>query len=104
MAYRVPTSNVSVVDFSVNLKKSTTMNEISSVILNASKDKYKGVIGFCDEDLVSTDFNGDTRTSIFDKNASLQITPHFFKLVCWYDNETGYSHKLIEMARHMFGR
>ena len=104
MAYRVPTSNVSVVDFSVNLKKSTTINEISSIILNASKDKYKGVIGFCDEDLVSTDFNGDTRTSIFDKNASIQVTPRFFKLVCWYDNETGYSHKLIEMARHMFGK
>ena len=104
MAYRVPTSNVSVVDFSVNLKKSTTLNEICNVILNASKDKYKGVIGYCDEDLVSADFNGDTRTSIYDKNASLQITPHFFKLVSWYDNETGYSHKLIEMARHMFKR
>ena len=102
MAYRVPTSNVSVVDFSVNLKKSTSINEISRVILNASRDKYKGVIGYCDEELVSTDFNGDTRTSIFDKNASMQVTPRFFKLVCWYDNETGYSHKLIEMARHMF--
>jgi len=102
MAYRVPTSNVSVVDFSVNLKKSTSINEISRVILNASKGKYKGIIGYCDEELVSTDFNGDTRTSIFDKNASVQVTPHFFKLVCWYDNETGYSHKLIEMARLMF--
>ena len=104
MAYRVPTSNVSVVDFSVNLKKSTSINEINSIILNASQDRYKGVIGYCDEDLVSADFNGDTRTSIYDKNASLQITPHFFKLVSWYDNETGYSHKLIEMARHMFKR
>tara|TARA_B100001057_G_scaffold228064_1_gene228333 strand:- start:1181 stop:2179 length:999 start_codon:yes stop_codon:yes gene_type:complete len=104
MAYRVPTSNVSVVDFSVNLKKSTSINEINSIILNASQDKYKGVIGYCDEDLVSADFNGDTRTSIYDKSASLQITPHFFKLVSWYDNETGYSHKLIEMARHMFKR
>ena len=102
MAYRVPTSNVSVVDFSVNLKKSTSINEISRVILNASQGKYKGIIGYCDEELVSTDFNGDTRTSIFDKNASIQVTPRFFKLVCWYDNETGYSHKLIEMARHMF--
>ena len=102
MAYRVPTSNVSVVDFSVNLKKSTSINEISRAILNASQGKYKGIIGYCDEELVSTDFNGDTRTSIFDKNASIQVTPRFFKLVCWYDNETGYSHKLIEMARHMF--
>ena len=102
MAYRVPTSNVSVVDFSVNLKNKTTIGEISETILNASKGAYNGVIGYCDEELVSADFNGDTRTSIFDKNASLQITPHFFKLVSWYDNETGYSHKLIEMARQMF--
>jgi len=104
MAYRVPTSNVSVVDFSVNLKENTSMNEINDTILDASQNKYKGIIGFCDEELVSTDFNGDTRTSIFDKNASLQITPRFFKLVSWYDNETGYSHKLIEMARQMFKR
>ena len=66
MAYRVPTSNVSVVDFSVNLKKNTSINEINSIILNASQDRYKGVIGYCDEDLVSADFNGDTRTSIYE--------------------------------------
>lgn len=104
MAYRVPTSNVSVIDFSVNLKSETSLDEICNVVIEASKNEMKGIIGYTDMEIVSSDFNGDTRTSIFDRNASLELNPKFYKLVSWYDNETGYSHKLIEMARVMMSK
>tara|TARA_A100001035_G_scaffold14665_1_gene10117 strand:+ start:62 stop:1060 length:999 start_codon:yes stop_codon:yes gene_type:complete len=104
MAFRVPTSNVSVVDFSVNLKKQTSLDEISDLVLSSSFGDMKNVIGLSEDELVSSDYNGDTRTCIFDKNASIKINNSFFKLVCWYDNEIGYSHKLILMSKLMFNK
>jgi glyceraldehyde 3-phosphate dehydrogenase len=102
MAYRVPTANVSVVDLSVNLKKETTYLEICKAFKEASlSKKYKGILGFTDEEVVSSDFISDSRTSIFDAKAGLEISSKFYKLVSWYDNEWGYANKLIDLIEHM---
>jgi len=102
MAYRVPTANVSVVDLSVNLKKETTYLEICKAFKEASlSKKYKGILGFTDEEVVSSDFVSDSRTSIFDAKAGLEISSKFYKLVSWYDNEWGYANKLIDLIEHM---
>merc|ERR1711991_945620 len=87
MAFRVPTNNVSVVDFSVNLKTPASLKEISEIVSNASNSHMKGVIGLSKDELVSSDYNGDTRTCILDENACIRINDTFFKLVCWYDKE-----------------
>jgi len=102
MAYRVPTANVSVVDLSVNLKKETSYAEICQAFKEASQSKkYKGILGYTDEEVVSSDFISDSRTSIFDAKAGLEISSKFYKLVSWYDNEWGYANKLIDLIEHM---
>jgi len=101
MAFRVPTANVSVVDLTVRLKKSTSYSEIKSIMKISSEENLKGVLGYCEEPVVSQDFIGDTRTSIFDASAGMELNSNFFKIVSWYDNEYGYSSKLIDLAEYI---
>lgn len=101
MSLRVPTLNVSVVDLTVRLEKETTYEEICKAMKDASEGELKGVLGYTDEDVVSSDFIGDPRTSIFDVNAGIQLSPTFVKVVGWYDNEWGYSNKVVELIEHM---
>ena len=102
MAFRVPTANVSVVDLSVNLKSKTTYKEICSIMQNESiSDRYSGILGYTEESVVSTDFLSDKRTSIFDATAGIEISSTFFKIISWYDNEWGYSNKLIDLLGHI---
>ena len=101
MAFRVPTVNVSVVDLTVNLSNETTYEDICNAMKNASKNELKGIMGYTDDALVSTDFIGDTRTSIFDSGAGIMLNSKFVKLVSWYDNEWGYSTKVIELINFM---
>lgn len=100
-SYRVPVANVSVVDLTVNLKKATSYEEIKSAMLHASKNEMTGILGYSEEQVVSSDFNGDSRTSIFDASAGLMLGNDMAKVVGWYDNETGYSYKLLDLAWHM---
>ena len=100
MAFRVPTPDVSVVDLTVNLKKETTYEEIKAAIKAAADGPLKGILGYTEDEVVSTDFLTDTRSSIFDSNAGIQLTPKFVKLVSWYDNEFGYSNRVIDLVRH----
>ena len=101
MSFRVPTMDVSVVDFTVLLKKSTSYEEVCEAVKKAvAEDKYN-VLGYTDEDLVSTDFEGDARTSIFDAKAGIAISDRFMKLIAWYDNEWGYSNKILCLLAHM---
>lgn len=102
MAFRVPTPNVSVVDLTVNLKKSTSYKEIQRVMKNAAENELKDVLGYTEQAVVSNDFIGDSRTSVFDATAGIEMNDRFFKLVAWYDNEWGYSHKIIELIKHMY--
>jgi glyceraldehyde 3-phosphate dehydrogenase len=99
MSFRVPTSDVSVVDLTVELNTSATMDEICAEIKAQSEGALKGVLGFTTDKVVATDFRGDTRTSIFDADASIALDGTFVKLVSWYDNEWGYSNKCLEMVR-----
>lgn len=101
MAFRVPTANVSVVDLTVRLDKSTTYDEIKSVMQSQAKTAMAGVLGYTEEPVVSQDFIGDPRTSIFDAGAGMELSPNFFKIISWYDNECGYSNKLIDLAKHV---
>lgn len=101
MSFRVPTLNVSVVDLTVKLAKATTYEEICAKIKEASEGSMKGILGYCDEDVVSTDFIHDPRTSIFDAKAGIMLNESFVKLVSWYDNEWGYSNKVLELIKHM---
>ena len=102
MAFRVPTANVSVVDLTVNLKSETSYEEICHVMLESSKsERYSGILGYTDEDLVSTDFMSDSRTSIFDSKAGIELNSKFFKVISWYDNEWGYSNKVLDLIEHM---
>jgi len=97
MAFRVPTPNVSVVDLTVRLEKPATYKEICAVIKAESEGKMKGVLGYIEDDVVSTDFNGETLTSVFDAKAGSALNDNFVRLVSWYDNETGYSHKVLDL-------
>ena len=99
MSMRVPTSDVSVVDLTVELNKETTYEEICAAMKEASEGELKGILGSPDECVVSTDFRGCPKTSIFDAKAGIQLDPTFVKVVSWYDNEWGYSNKVCEMAR-----
>jgi len=99
MAFRVPTSDVSVVDLTVELKKETTYEQICAAMKAASEGPMKGVLGYAVEKVVATDFRGDPRTSIFDADAGIALDGTFVKVVSWYDNEWGYSSKVLEMAR-----
>jgi len=101
MAFRVPTANVSVVDLTVKLKKETSYEEIKQVMRNAANNEMKNILGYCDEPVVSQDFIGDVRTSIFDAGAGMELNSRFFKIISWYDNECGYSNKLIDLAKHI---
>jgi len=97
MAFRVPTPDVSVVDLTVQLKKETSYEEICAAMKSASEGALKGVLGYTEDAVVSNDFVGDARTSIFDAGAGIQLTPTFVKVVSWYDNEWGYSTKVVEL-------
>ena len=101
MSFRVPTLDVSVVDLTVNLAKPATYAEICEAIKKASEGELKGILGYTDEDVVSSDFLGDTRTSIFGAKAGIALTDKFVKLVSWYDNEIGYSNKVLDLVAHM---
>ena len=101
MSFRVPTVDVSVVDLTVKLAKETTYDEIMSVLKKASENEMKGILGFTEDDVVSQDFVGDSRTSVVDAKAGIGLNSTFFKLVSWYDNEYGYSSKLIDLAVHI---
>ena len=102
MAFRVPTPNVSVVDLTVNLEKPASYEEICAEIKRASENEMKGVLGYTEDAVVSTDFNGATETSVFDAAAGIALTDTFVKLVSWYDNETGYSHKVLDLVAHIY--
>ncbi|WP_274476219.1 type I glyceraldehyde-3-phosphate dehydrogenase [Mangrovimonas aestuarii] len=98
MAFRVPTANVSVVDLTVGLDTATSMQEIKDAFKMESEGALKGILGYTEDLVVSTDFLGDARTCIFDAEAGIELNPKFFKLVAWYDNEFGYSNKLVDLA------
>lgn len=102
MAFRVPTLDVSVVDLTVNLKKPASYEEICKVLKEAADGELKGILGYTDEKVVSADFIGDARTSIFDAEAGIMLNDTFVKLVSWYDNEWGYSNKVIDLIEHIF--
>ena len=101
MAFRVPTADVSVVDLTVRLEKETSYDEIKKVFKAASEGELKGILGYTEEGVVSQDFIGDARTSIFDAGAGIELNSKFFKLISWYDNEAGYSHKLLDLAEYV---
>ena len=101
MSFRVPTLDVSVVDLTCRLEKPATYDEIKAAMKEASENELKGILGYTEEDVVSSDFLGDARTSIFDAKAGIALNPNFVKLVSWYDNEWGYSNKVIELIAHM---
>ena len=100
MAFRVPTANVSVVDLTVKLDSKTSYSDVMKVLKDASENNLKNILGYTEELVVSQDFIGDHRTSIIDANAGIQLNDTFFKIISWYDNEAGYSYKLIDLAIH----
>ena len=102
MSMRVPTLDVSVVDLTVNLAKPAKYEDICAAMKKASEGELKGILGYTDEDMVSSDFLGDTRTSIFDAKAGIALTDTFVKVVSWYDNEIGYSDKVLCLIEHMY--
>ena len=101
MSFRVPTLDVSVVDLTANLAKPATYEEICAAMKKASEGELKGILGYTEDQVVSSDFLGDARTSIFDAKAGIQLTPTFVKVVSWYDNEWGYSNKVLALVAHM---
>ncbi len=102
MSMRVPTLDVSVVDLTVNLAKPATMAEINAAMKAASEGELKGILGYTEDAVVSSDFLGDPRTSIYDATAGIALTDKFVKVVSWYDNEWGYSNKIVELIKHMY--
>ena len=104
MSMRVPTLDVSVVDLTVNLAKPATYAEICAAMKEASEGELKGVLGYTEDAVVSTDFRGCANTSIFDAKAGISLDSNFAKIVSWYDNEWGYSNKVCEMARVIAGK
>jgi len=101
MAFRVPTVDVSVVDLTVRIQKSATYDEIKAVIKAASEGELKGILGYTEEELVSTDFIHDPRSSIFDAHAGISLNPNFVKLIAWYDNEWGYSSRVVDLVLYV---
>jgi len=104
MAFRVPTPDVSVVDLTVRLEKEATYQEICNKMKEASEGSMKGILGYTEDMVVSTDFLGDNRSSIFDAKAGIQLSGTFVKLVSWYDNENGYSNRVIDLINHMYSK
>ncbi|MBE6991722.1 MAG: type I glyceraldehyde-3-phosphate dehydrogenase [Ruminococcaceae bacterium] len=102
MSMRVPTLDVSVVDLTVQLVKGATYDEICAAVKAASEGSLKGILGYTEDMVVSSDFLGDTRTSIFDAKAGIALTDKFVKLVAWYDNEAGYAQKTLDLVKHMY--
>ena len=103
MAFRVPTADVSVVDLTVRLEKETSYEEIKKVFKAASEGELKGILGYTDDAVVSQDFVSDAHTSIFDAGAGIELNSKFFKLISWYDNEAGFSNKMLDLAAHVAG-
>jgi len=101
MAFRVPTPDVSVVDLTVRLEKPATYKEICDAIKAASEGELKGIMGYTEDEVVSTDFLGDSRSSIFDAKAGISLNSNFVKLISWYDNEWGYSHRVVDLLKHV---
>ncbi len=101
MAFRVPTADVSVVDLTVRLQKETSYDEIKKAFKSASEGELKGILGYTEEAVVSQDFVSDPRTSIFDAGAGIELNPQFFKLINWYDNESGFSNKMADLIQHV---
>jgi glyceraldehyde 3-phosphate dehydrogenase len=101
MAFRVPTANVSVVDLTVRLSKETSYDEIKATMKKHAETDLKNILGYTEEPVVSQDFVGDVRTSIFDAEAGMELNSKFYKIISWYDNECGYSNKLIDLAKHI---
>merc|ERR1712113_270675 len=102
MAFRVPTQDVSVVDLTVRLQKEATYAEITAVIKKAAAGRLKGILGFTEDQVVSSDFIHDDHSSIVDLKAGIALNSKFVKLVSWYDNEWGYSNRLVDLAQYMF--
>ncbi|KAG0184146.1 hypothetical protein DFQ28_011701 [Apophysomyces sp. BC1034] len=100
MAFRVPTPDVSVVDLTVRLEKSASYEEIKQAVKKASENEMKGVLGYTEDEVVSTDFVGDAHSSIFDAKAGISLSGNFVKLVSWYDNEFGYSTRVVDLLVH----
>ncbi len=103
MSFRVPTADVSVVDLTCRLERATTYDEIKAAMKRASEGELKGILGYTEDMVVSTDILGDTHTSIFDANAGIMLNPNFVKLISWYDNETGYANKAVDLAVYIAG-
>jgi len=101
LAFRVPTTDVSVVDLTVKLKTPASYDAIKAVIKEASEGKLKGILGYTEDDVVSTDFITDSRSSIFDAKAGIALTDTFVKLIAWYDNEWGYSNRVVDLILHI---
>ena len=101
MSFRVPTANVSVVDLTVNLNKGASYDDIKKTVKAASEGPMKGILGYTEDDVVSSDFIGQTETSVFDAKAGIALSDTFVKLVTWYDNEAGYSSKCLDLISHM---
>ncbi|SKB89190.1 type I glyceraldehyde-3-phosphate dehydrogenase [Daejeonella lutea] len=101
MSFRVPTADVSVVDLTVRLEKGATYDQIKKAMKDASEGELKGILGYTEDEVVSTDFLGDARTSIFDAKAGIALNDNFVKVVSWYDNEWGYSNKIIDLVQHI---
>lgn len=102
MSFRIPTTDVSVVDLTCRLEKPATYEEIKKVVKHACENEMKGIMDYTEDDVVSTDFLSDPHTSIFDAKAGIALNDHFVKLVCWYDNEWGYSNKALDLVKHMY--
>lgn len=101
MAFRVPTADVSVVDLTVRVSKDTSYEEISAAIKKASEGELKGILGYTEEQLVSSDFIGSKYSSVYDKLAGIALNKRFYKLIAWYDNEMGYAHRIVDLAEYM---
>ncbi|MDO8282557.1 MAG: type I glyceraldehyde-3-phosphate dehydrogenase [Thermodesulfovibrionia bacterium] len=104
MAFRVPTPNVSVVDLTCRIEKGASYDEIKAEVKRASENELKGILGYTEDAVVSTDFLGETCTSFFDANAGIALNDHFVKLVSWYDNEWGYSNKVVDLISYIAGK
>lgn len=100
MAVRVPTADVSLIDLTVRLEKPTSYEEIKEVMKKASENEFKGIIGYTEDEVVSQDFVSETRTSVFDAEAGLELNPNFYKIISWYDNEFGYATKIVDLIEH----
>lgn len=101
MAFRVPTVNVSVVDLTVKLKIGTSYKDICKAMKEASENELKGILGYTEDQVVSSDFIGDNRSSILDAKAGIGLNDNFHKIISWYDNEWGYSNRVVDLAQHI---